>query len=109
MLVRRGNGDSDALQFIQSLDKRYQARFKRYFERLRDGHQIQSPEHIRRLNDGSEPAVHELKADKYRLYLIRVGSRWFVTHGRPKPNDNQVTKETQKARAIFWEARGDHS
>ncbi|WP_022889495.1 hypothetical protein [Agromyces italicus] len=107
VLVVRANGGSDALQFIHELDRRYQARFKRYFERLRDGHAMQSPQHIRRLNDGSEPVVHELKADKYRLYLIRVGPRWFVTHGREKPKDSQVAREAQKARVIFWEARGE--
>lgn len=106
-VVRRGGG-CDARDFIQSLDKRFQARYKRYLERLRDGDPIQSPEHIRRLShDGTEPLVYELKVDKYRLYVVRFRGRWYATHGRAKPKDSQVAKETKKALELFWEANGE--
>lgn len=108
MFAVRRNGGCDARDFIQSLDKRYRARYKRYLERLRDGIPIQSPAHIRRLShDGTEPWVFELKVDKYRLYVVRFRARWFATHGREKPKDNQVLREIEKSIAIFWEGSGN--
>lgn len=106
--VVRGSGRCDAKDFIQGLEKRFQARFRRYFERLAAGLPVQSPPHIRRLSpSGTDPVVYELKTDKYRLYVIRSKQRWYVTHGREKPKNSQVPAEVDKALAIYWEWNGD--
>ena len=105
-MVRRGGG-CDAKEFIQSLDRRFQARYQRYLEYLRDGVSIKTPENFRRLSPhGAEPIVFEIKVDKYRLYIVRFQMNWYATHGRAKPKDNQVPREIQKALEIFWEGNG---
>jgi hypothetical protein len=102
--VVRTNGRCDARDFIQKLQPRYQARYQRFLEYLRDGIPIQSPEHVRRLSPSGEfPVVYELKADKYRLYVVRDSQRWYVTHGRDKPKDNRVGAEIDKALSIYSE------
>ena len=63
---------------------------------------IKSPENWRRISD-AQPSVFELKVDKYRIYLLKHGTNWYVTHGRTKPSDKQVLAEAQKALNIFWE------
>jgi hypothetical protein len=100
--VVRVSGRCDAQDFIAGLDDRYTTRYQRYFERLRDGHQIKSPENWRRISD-TQPPVFELKVDKYRVYLIRQGSVWYVTHGRIKPADSKVSAEASKCIEIYWE------
>ncbi|GAA3318871.1 hypothetical protein GCM10023346_43460 [Arthrobacter gyeryongensis] len=101
-MVRR-SGACDAEEFLGSLDRRFQAKYLRYFERLRDHHNIKSPENLRHLAKRDELDIFELKADKYRLYLIRYHVTWYATHGRPKPADSRVNREIQKAVNIFWE------
>ena len=104
MFAVRRNGGCDAKDFIQGLDKQFRARYQRYLQRLRDGIGIQAPQKIRRLSQsGTEPLVYELKVDKYRLYVVKFGGRWFATHGREKPKNNQVKNEIEKSIAIFWE------
>ena len=44
-MVRRGGG-CDAKEFIQSLDRRFQARYQRYLEYLRDGVSINRALHL---------------------------------------------------------------
>lgn len=103
--VTRASGRCDAVEFLKQLAPKYQARYQRYFERLTEGQPIKSPENIRRIQD-TDPAVYELKVDKYRLYVVRAG-RWYVTHGRQKPKDRQVLQEAKKAIDIFWERPGN--
>lgn len=96
------------MDFIRMLDPRYQARYQHYLGYLRDGIPIKTPQNFRRVSPaGSKPAVFEIKVDKYRLYLVRSGSRWYATHGREKPKDNQVNRESDKALTIFWESNGE--
>ena len=105
--VRRSGG-CEAQDFMQGIDRRYQARYQRYLEYLRDGIAIKSPENFRRLSPaGSDPTVFEIKVDKYRMYVVRSKSIWFATHGREKPKDNQVQHEIDKALSIFWEGNGE--
>lgn len=101
--VVRRSGVCDAEVFIGSLLPRFQARYQRYFERLRDHHAIKSPENLRHLKRERETDVYELKADKYRLYLVKNHDTWYLTHGREKPKDSRVPTEIQKALDIFWE------
>lgn len=95
----RESGRCDFADFQKKLDKRFKARLKRYFEYLRDGKPIQSPEHYRTLKPRDEKGilVAELKTDKYRVYMVDHQGIWYVTHGRTKPKDNQVPGEIQKA------------
>lgn len=99
----RESGRCDFADFQKKLDKRYKARFQRYFEKLRDGIEIQSPEHYRTLKarDKNGLLVAELKTDKYRVYLVEHNGIWYVTHGRKKPSDNQVPAEIQKALKMY--------
>lgn len=101
------NGRSEAEEFIAALPLRFQARYQRYFEWLRDGHRIKSPENQRHLKSVPEKGltVEELKVDKYRLYVIRDGARWCATHGRKKPNDNRVPTEIGLALAIYEDCK----
>lgn len=48
--------------------------------------------------------VFELKVHQgpgWRLYAIRYGNRWYLTHGRKKPKDKRVNAEVAKAISIF--------
>lgn len=106
--MNRRSGGSDAVDFLKALQPRYRARYQRFLEYLRDGVPIKSPENFRRLStSGSDPAVFEIKVDKYRLYIVRDNVAWFATHGRDKPKDNQVSREADKALNIFWEWNGE--
>lgn len=100
--VVRLSGRCEAFEYIKGLDARYRAKYQRFFERLRDGQPIKSPENFRRIGD-TKPDVFELKADKYRVYLVRHGNCWYVTHGRNKPTNSQVPTEVKKSLEIFWE------
>lgn len=102
-------GRDDAESFLLSCEKRVQSRFRRYLERLRDGHLLQSPEFIRHLETVDAGSckgaqVFELKVHEgpgWRLYIIRFGDKWYVTHGRKKPKDKLVAQEVAKSIAIF--------
>lgn len=108
--MNRRSGGSDAVDFLRRLQPRFMARCQRYLEYLRDGTPIKSPENFRRLSpSGTDPVVYEIKVDKYRLYIVHDDGRWFATHGREKPKDNQVPREVAKALAIFREWNGESS
>lgn len=100
----------EANEFLSTLDERDQARFQRYLERLRDGHQVKSPENMRHIKGAKDPhddgaEVHELKTHSgggQRLYLVRYKKRWYATHGKKKGSDKAVPKEAEKAFRIFW-------
>ncbi|MFJ6003556.1 hypothetical protein [Arthrobacter sp. NPDC092385] len=105
-MVRR-SGECPTEAFLGSLDRRFLARYQRYFERLRDNHSIKSPENLRFLRSGSNGTqVFELKADKYRLYVVKHMMTWYTTHGVAKVKDNRVPGEIDKALSIFWEWNG---
>lgn len=109
--VSDANGVDEGEEFICSLGRTDQARFRRYLERLRDGYQIKSPEnmrHIKGLDDSFSKGaqVHELKSHSgggLRLYLVRFKGRWYVTHGARKGSDRMVIKQAKKALSIFWD------
>ncbi len=108
--MNRRSGGSDAVEFLQRLERRFLARFQRYLEYLGNGTPIKSPENFRRLSGaGADPVVYEIKVDKYRLYVVHHQLCWYATHGREKPKDNKVPREIEKALAIFWEWNGDRS
>lgn len=100
----RPSGRCDSVDFIRGLEKRHQAKYQRYFEYLRDGNQIKSPENCRTLRrEATGLVVMELKVDKYRLYVVRKDPYWYVTHGRNKPKDHAVASEIDRALAMFRE------
>lgn len=106
--MNRRSGGSDAIKFLHGLQPRFLARYQRYLEYLRDSIPIKTPENFRRLSPpDSDPTVFEIKVDKYRLYVVRNNVSWFATHGREKPKDSQVSRETTKALNIFWEWNGE--
>lgn len=100
----------DAEHFLNTLDRVERARFKRYFERLRDGHHIKSPENMRHISEVRDPKgkgaeVHELKSHTrggLRLYVVRFEKRWYATHGVKKVKDRAVPDQARKAFRIFW-------
>lgn len=103
-------GESDrADEFLRGLDTKDLARFQRYFERLRDGHHVKSPDNMRHIvgvTDSAVPGatVHELKVHSRggsRLYVVRFEGRWYATHGVKKVKDNAVPAEARKALRIF--------
>ncbi|MFC9560033.1 type II toxin-antitoxin system RelE/ParE family toxin [Agromyces sp. NPDC056965] len=101
------NGRDEAHEFLSTLDKKDQARFQRYLVYLRDGHQVKSPEHMRRLHvkDHRDAEVHELKTHSnggLRLYVVRWNGKWYLTHGGKKVAERKVTQEAKRALAIFW-------
>lgn len=98
--IERYPGRCDAVEFIGSLAPRYQARYQRLLEYLRDGRRIKNPENRRDLDNQNGHLLIELKVDVYRLYLIQDGRFWFLTHGRKKPTNRQVAREIDKARRI---------
>ena len=108
--VGLANGQDKAQAFIHSLTPKDQAKFRKYFEYLRQGFQIKNPENMRHISGardptGGEAEVHELKVHRgggLRLYVVRYQGRWYATHGRKKPQDRQAPKEARKAFDIFY-------
>jgi hypothetical protein len=104
------NGKCEVNDFIAALPKIVRARFRRFLERLRDGQQIKTPEHMRYMeSDSLGNQLHELKNHKpaVRLYLFKlaepVGStRWIATHGTEKVKDSRVPAEMERAWKIFY-------
>src|SRR5699024_3856595 len=98
------NGTDHGYEFIRTLNERDLAKFRRYLTYLRDGLQVKSPDNMRHIKvadpEGLGAEVHELKIHRnggLRLYIVRYGERWFVTHGAKKPKGNQVPKQAKKA------------
>jgi hypothetical protein len=102
-MVVRVNGENNAQDFLASLAVRYRARYQRYFEWLRDGHSIKSPENIRHLKTLDGLSVWELKVDAWRLYAVKRENTWYLTHGRRKPKDSKVRAEIDHALNILGE------
>lgn len=104
------NGRDEADEFLSTLDVKEQARFQRYLERLRDGHQVKSPENMRHIKQVRDPRqmgaeVHELKSHSQgglRLFVVRFQSKWYLTHGGKKISERRVPAEAERAYAIFW-------
>ncbi len=100
----RPSGRCESVEFIKSLQNRYQAKYQRYLEYLRDGTPIKSPENHRMLQrEASGLVVSELKVDRYRLYVVNAGAYWYASHGRQKPKDNRVPAEIKKALDTYSE------
>lgn len=103
-------GTDLAVEFINSLDDRDAAIFRRYFQYLHQGARIKSPYNMRHISQvadrtGGGAEVHELKIHRnggLRLYVVKFGDRWYATHGRKKPKDSKVPAEARKALAIFY-------
>jgi hypothetical protein len=103
--VRRPDGTCDAFDFISGLTGAPRARFRRYFEYLRDGHYIKSPENMRHLEtDSRGNQLHELKihTPALRVYLVKSKSTWVITHGVKKVKDKLVPREISKAWDAFY-------
>lgn len=107
--VINDGGENEGKEFVDSLQEQDKAKFRRYFEWLKNGHHIKSPENMRFIS-GNDPKdrgaeVHELKTHRQggrRLYVVHFEGRWYVTHGDRKGGDKQVVKNAKKAFAIFW-------
>lgn len=98
-------GESEARNFLASLDQIPQVQFQARFERLTAIGYLRSPDEMRELHIAGQPPVHEIKTRSgYRLYVIRKGSNWIATHGAKKPKDKQVGKQVQRARDIYGKA-----
>lgn len=105
----RPDGSCPALEFLEGLDSRAQARFRALLEQLTDVGWLRAPELMRDLQVQGTPKVWEVKADVgpgFRLYLIHERSDWIATHGTPKPGRRQVASEVRRARALRseWDA-----
>lgn len=112
---RSGSGDL-AVEFLNAIDQKELARFLRFFERLRDGHHVRSPENMRHIKGVEDPngdgaEVHELKVHSgggRRLYLVKYNSKWYATHGLlSKPADKKVPKEARRALEIFHDMQDE--
>jgi hypothetical protein len=99
-IVRR-NGECDATDFIDHIERKFQARYQRWFEYLRDGNRIKNPENLKHLRTTTKGVVWELKGDAYRLYMIEYEGVWYVAHGVRKLKDKQVNAEIEKALDLF--------
>lgn len=103
----RSNGVGEAVEFLRSLDDRQKSRYQRYFEYLRDGHHIKSPENMRHLRTPHDTyELHELKDHRNggtRLYLAAYESAWLVTHGVRKVADSKVPRQIDHALEILDE------
>lgn len=75
---------------------------------------LRNPEQMRDISEGQKAkradneTVSEMKVDKgpgYRLYGVKRGNTFLVTHGMPKPKDKLVAAEAKKTRQYIarWE------
>ena len=107
LAIVRVNGNCDASDFIAGLRLQSRAKFQSYFERLRDGHHVKSPENMRFLqSDRYGAKLHELKVHSdggLRIYVVEFDNKWLATHGVKKVKDNRVPAEVAKAFGIFYE------
>ncbi|PPF39991.1 type II toxin-antitoxin system RelE/ParE family toxin [Pseudoclavibacter sp. AY1H1] len=109
-IVTATDGRDFVEEFLEALEPRERAKIYAYFEWLRDGHRIKSPENMRHIKDVHDPTgcgaqVHELKLHQNggrRLYVVKFENRWYATHGvLRKPPDKKVRTEALKAFSIF--------
>lgn len=98
------NGRNQSFEFLTSVDFKHAARFKRWFERMRDGHPLRSPNPLRFLefDTKSGAKVFELKSGIWRLYLVNWQGVWFATHGKRKVTDSRVQQEINFAFDRFY-------
>lgn len=108
--VELEGGSCPAEDFLKSLDTRARAQFRARFEALSQTGTLRNPDFMRVLRVPGSPKVSEIKVDHgpgWRLYLIRLGTSWFATHGSKKPKERKVAKEVERSRVVF--ARGGGS
>lgn len=101
-------GRCPTTSFLAELDVRARAQLHQALVRLAMTGRLRNPEEFRPLMDGKRPVVYEVKAHHgpgFRVYAIRSGDYYLVTHGRKKPKDGQVKLEISRARRIIhdWE------
>jgi hypothetical protein len=105
------DGEAPSYDWVEALADVVQSRYQKYFEYLRDGHRVKSPENMKHLKSDSDGVeVHELKHHAhggYRLYIVKFEGRWHTTHGVKKVKDKQVPAEISKAFDLFynWQER----
>lgn len=102
--VELEGGSCPAEDFLKSLERRAQAQFMARFEALSQTGTLRTPDFMRVLQVPGSPKVYEIKVNHgpgWRLYLIRLGTSWYATHGCKKPKDRKVAKEAEKARDVF--------
>jgi putative component of toxin-antitoxin plasmid stabilization module len=83
--------------------------FKARFEAIAAVGTLRTPEMGRWIEGSGKPKIFEIKVDHgpgYRLYAIRHGKDWFVTHGSKKPKDRRVAHEAERARDIYGTGGG---
>lgn len=102
--VRTEEGRCPALEFLAGLELRARAQFKARFERMCAVGSLRTPEMGHFLDAPGKPKIFEIKAEHgpgFRLYAVRVGANWYLTHGCKKPKDSRVPREAHEARRIF--------
>lgn len=105
--VVRSDGRCPADEFLEEVQV---AQFASRIEAFCAIGRLRSPELMNKASSGKDrPVVWEIKADKgpgYRLYGVRVGSKFVATHGSPKRKGRELAREVDLARTIFseWEA-----
>lgn len=107
--VELKDGACPADDFLKSLETRARAQFKARFEALSQTGTLRTPDFMRVLQVTGSPKVYEIKVDHgpgWRLYLIRLGTSWYATHGCKKPKDRTVAKEAEKSRVVFAKGGG---
>lgn len=105
--VRDGSGRCHGEEFLRTLRAKHPRAYtelKVRIQRLADTGELRNTEQFRRIQGAGEPPVYEIKAHDgpgWRLYAIRDGAAWYVTHGCKKPKDKQVANEAERARRIY--------
>lgn len=106
--ARLPDGSVPSLEFLNNHGKS-KNKFKILFEGLLTQGRIANRERFHKIDSPGSPTVFEFKVHDgkgLRLYAIKDGLDWYVTHGRTKPSDKQVDAEGNKARDIYSRRRG---
>jgi putative component of toxin-antitoxin plasmid stabilization module len=98
--VESKEGVCEVDDWLDALEDRAFAAFEARFTHLCAIGHLRATEQWRYLDDD----VFEIKVHTgpgYRLYMLRDGNDFTATHGRKKPDDRKVKRETKKAAKIF--------
>lgn len=105
-LVRKGKCEVD--EYLRDLPTKTRAHLRASFRMLCTSGRLRTPERFREIKGLDPPPVYEFKAPGgpgIRLYAVRIGNDYVITHGRSKPKDKLVKSEGLKTQRLIKDTR----
>lgn len=97
--ANRKNGNKPAREFLSSLDKEDQTKFRALFDKLRESESgiLSNRQKFKKLQ-GCD--IWEFISKPYRIFCFRHQTTWYLTNGFVKKSNNTPRKEIKVAEEI---------